>query len=89
MLIVLDDCIANELRHISSVASVASGAIEPLMSILHKQDANDVKQYAAMALGNIAFAAEHARTMVEVGVTKQGVNRSLLSAADQESFDTG
>jgi hypothetical protein len=40
------------------------------MSILHEQDANDVKQYAAMAIGNIAFAAEHAQTMVKMGVIK-------------------
>ena len=61
-------CITNDLCYISPV--VASGVIGPLMSILHEQHANIVKQYAALALGNIAFVAEHAQTMLKMGVIK-------------------
>jgi hypothetical protein len=55
-------CLANERRYISTV--VASGAIQPLVSILHGHNANSVKQYAAMAIGNIAFAADHLHTIM-------------------------
>ena len=59
-------CIANERRYISTV--VASGAIKPLVSILHGHNANGVKQYAAMAIGNIAFAADHVHTIMRARV---------------------
>lgn len=59
-------CIANELHYIDLVA--ASGAMGYLVSIMQLDYINDIKQYAAMAIGNIGCIAEHAHTMMGMGV---------------------
>lgn len=73
------DClglIANEIKYIDVV--VTNHAISPLMLILGGKDENDVKQCAAMAIGNIATKSDHASNLLNQEIAGMSLIKPLV-----------